>query len=236
MRQMIVDTETTGLSPEAGHRIIEIACMEMVNRRLTGNRFHEYINPEREVEAGALAVHGITNEFLYNQQKFKDIAQALLDYLKGTELIIHNAPFDTGFLDCEFKQWNGNFTSMAEHCEIFDTLAFARQKHPGQQNNLDALCRRYGVDNSSRKLHGALLDAELLAEVYLRMTGGQSHLFAEEGFDQTVSQNKARTRRIKQDHPPLVIIEATTEELILHQERLQAIKKQAGRCLWIEEH
>ena len=175
-RQIVLDTETTGLEPSQGHRIIEIGCVEMVNRRLTGRHFHQYINPQREVEAGAIEVHGITNEMLADKPVFADVAGPFLEFVKGAELVIHNAPFDVGFLDAELSQLGSDLPRINEICSVLDTLVMARQKHPGQRNSLDALCQRYDVDNSQRDLHGALLDAEILADVYLMMTGGQTNL------------------------------------------------------------
>ena len=176
MRQIVLDTETTGLEPSQGHRIIEVGCVEIVDRRLTGNHFHRYVRPERDIDEGAIEVHGITNEFLADKPLFAEIADELLEFLRGAELIIHNAPFDVGFLDAEFKRCRKSFRSITDDCKILDTLVMAREKHPGQKNNLDALCKRYEVDNSQRDLHGALLDAEILADVYLLMSGGQTAL------------------------------------------------------------
>lgn len=190
MRQIIVDTETTGLEPKQGHRIIEIGCVELIKRKFTGNNFHVYINPEREVEAGALKVHGITNTFLANKPKFAEIYDSLRVYLDGAELVIHNAPFDVGFLNHEFLLLNKKHPSIEKTCSIVDTLAMARKMHPGQRNSLDALCKRYQIDNSNRKLHGALLDAEILARLYLTMTGGQSTLF---DFDADAEKSATET-------------------------------------------
>src|SRR5215831_13657048 len=176
MRQIIVDTETTGLEPEQGHRVIEIGCVEVVNRRATGKTFHRYLCPDRQVDPGALQVHGITNEFLQNQPRFAEIGLELIEFIRDAELVIHNAPFDVAFLDAELKRWSGPCQRVGEICRVLDTLALARQMHPGQRNSLDALCKRYNVDNSHREFHGALLDARILAEVYLAMTGGQGAL------------------------------------------------------------
>ena len=178
MRQIVLDTETTGLEPGDGHRIIEIGCIELVDRELTGKHFHHYLNPERAVDEGAFRVHGLSNEFLKDKPLFVDISEELLAFIDEAELIIHNAPFDVGFLNAEFKRI-GSKKTIKDHCQIFDTLVYAREKHPGQRNNLDALCKRYDVDNTNRKYHGALLDAEILAAVYLAMTGGQRSLFTE---------------------------------------------------------
>ena len=176
MRQIVLDTETTGLETSQDHRIIEIGCVEMVNRKLTGRHYHQYINPQRKVDEGAMEVHGITDQFLEDKPVYAAISSDFLNFLDGAELVIHNAPFDVGFINHELKKLSGKHSALASRCKIIDTLALARQKHPGQKNNLDALCKRYGVDNSQRDLHGALLDAEILADVYLLMTGGQVNL------------------------------------------------------------
>jgi len=234
MRQIVLDTETTGLDPAQGHKIIEIGCVEMVNRRLTGNHLHVYINPQREVEAAALEVHGITNEFLADKPLFNDIARSFIDFVEGAELIIHNAPFDIGFLDHELAALKQDYKSMADYCSVLDSLVMARKKHPGQKNNLDALCKRYMVDNTQRELHGALLDAEILADVYLMMTGGQSSLSLgyEEGGNQ---QEETGIRKLSADRRPLKIIRATDEELAVHEARLQEIDKAAENgCLWLK--
>src|SRR5690606_38197574 len=173
MRQIVLDTETTGLEPEQGHRIIEIGCVEIVNRRLTGNHYHQYLQPDREIDAGAVEVHGITAEFLADKPRFTDVMHDFLAFVGGAELIIHNAPFDVGFINHELRLVDVNHASLDTFCSVVDTLQMARRLHPGQKNSLDALCKRYGIDNSQRSLHGALLDAEILADVYLTMTGGQ---------------------------------------------------------------
>lgn len=185
MRQIVLDTETTGLEVSQGHRIIEIGCIELVNRRVTGNHWHHYINPGREIDSGAFEVHGISTEFLQDKQRFAELAEEFRDYVAGAELVIHNAPFDIGFLNNELALLDPPLAALEETCSILDTLLLARQKHPGQKNNLDALCKRYGIDNSNRSLHGALLDARILADVYLAMTGGQTSLGleAEQGVD-----------------------------------------------------
>lgn len=211
-RKVFFDTETTGISPQAGHRIIEVGCVEMINRRLTGNNFHVYINPERDIDAGAQAVHGLSAEFLSDKPKFIDIIDDLMTYLKGCELVIHNAPFDTGFMDHEINLANKGFSAISNYCAIFDTLSFARRKHPGQKNNLDALCKRYGIDNSNRTLHGALLDAELLADLYCAMTREQVSLFAEKGAQkQSLGQKKSTIKRVKRNGK-IPVIKAEKEE------------------------
>jgi DNA polymerase III, epsilon subunit (EC 2.7.7.7) len=176
VRQVVLDTETTGLEPEQGHKIIEIGCVELVNRKLTGRHYHQYIKPMRDIDEGAMEVHGITNEMLEDKPVFAQVADEFLTFIGDAELVIHNAPFDVGFLDNELKLLNRGLALIADRCDILDTLVYARRKHPGQKNNLDALCKRYMVDNSQRDLHGALLDAEILADVYLLMTGGQTNL------------------------------------------------------------
>lgn len=233
-RQIILDTETTGLDPKEGHRIIEIGCVEMVSRRLTGNNFHFYLQPDREIDAEAIEVHGITNEFLVDKPRFKDIAAELIAYLKGAELIIHNAPFDIGFLNYELGQLTEPYQAITDYCTVADTLVMARQMYPGQRNSLDALCRRYEIDNGHRTLHGALLDAEILADVYLAMTGGQVslQLGGEVDDGRGSSSSGAAIRRIAAGIN-LPILCATTEELTAHNERLAAIQKSAGKCLWI---
>jgi DNA polymerase-3 subunit epsilon len=235
MRQIFLDTETTGLEYRQGHRIIEIAGVEMENRRLTGRHLHRYINPEREIDAGALAVHGITNEFLEDKPKFLQIAQELRDFLADAELIIHNAAFDIGFLDMEFARVD--FPPTREICaSVQDTLKMARELHPGKRNNLDALCERYQISNAHRTLHGALLDAELLAEVYLAMTRGQDSLIMEahdERQNVLLLDPQGGSRKIR---PPLIVRRATDEEQEAHQQTLNGIQKEnGGKCLWRPE-
>jgi len=229
MRQIVLDTETTGLEPEQGHRIIEIGCVELLERRLTGNNFHVYLQPDREIDAAAVEVHGITNEFLADKSRFADIANDLMDYLKGSELVIHNAPFDVGFLDAELARVDG-FGSIGAYCEVLDTLVMARRKHPGQRNSLDALCGRYEVDNSRRDKHGALLDAEILADVYLAMTGGQRTLSldADTGSERADGSDAAGIRRINREGLELVVVKAAQEELAAHENRLGSIEKACG--------
>lgn len=235
MRQIILDTETTGLDPAQGHRVIEVGCVELVNRKHTGRHLHIYLNPEREVEAGALAVHGITNEFLADKPLFASVAETFLEFVRGAELIIHNAPFDIGFLNHELGLLNKGHGLMTDHCSVLDTLAMARKKHPGQKNSLDALCKRYEVDNSQRELHGALKDAEILADVYLMMTGGQSALGL--GYDASSEEAAVSVEitRISSDRPPLRVIMASEEELAAHESRLKQIQKASGdKCLWLK--
>lgn len=230
-RQIVLDTETTGLNPQDGHRIIEIGCVEMVNRRLTGKSFHVYLNPERKIEQDAIAVHGISNEYLQDKPLFKEVAESFLTFVKDAELLIHNAPFDVSFLDHELAMLADCGQRMTDICTVFDTLAFARQKHPGQRNSLDALCKRYGVDNSHRDLHGALLDAQILADVYLLMTGGQFSLLDHGHDDKTESRVEHRTTQTR-NRPALKIVTCSADELAEHEQRLDAIAKEAGQCLW----
>lgn len=229
MRQIVLDTETTGIDPNDGHRIIEIGCVEVVERELTGRNYHVYINPEREVEAEAITVHGITNEFLKDKPKFAEIADEFFEFIKGAELVIHNAAFDIGFMDSEFARLKP-VRKTADHCGIVDTLAIARAKHPGQKNNLDALCKRYGVDNSNRDLHGALLDAEILADVYLLMTGGQTALSLDSGAGDDGSAGGLR--RISSERQPLAVVRASAEEAEAHDAFMAMMEKQAGGTVW----
>ncbi|MGI5309404.1 DNA polymerase III subunit epsilon [Rheinheimera sp. WS51] len=228
-RQLILDTETTGINPKDGHRIVEIGCVELINRRFTGNNYHVYINPERIIEAEVVAVHGLTNERLKDEPKFRDIAQGFYDYIKGAELVIHNAPFDVGFINHEFSLLRQPIPPLEQYCTVLDTLALARELHPGQKNNLDALCRRYDINNSHRTLHGALLDAEILADVYLMMTGGQVSLnLANEQDNQQQNESELRIKRKGR----LTVIQATAAELEAHQARLDLVQKKGGACLW----
>ena len=229
MRQIILDTETTGLDPNQGHRIIEVAAVEMVNRRLTGNHLHRYVNPDRDIDAGAMQVHGITPEFLQDKPRFADIAQEFVDFIQGAELIIHNAPFDVGFLNMELRLLE--MAPLPTWCDgVTDTLAMAKALRPGQRNNLDALCKHYGVDNTARTLHGALLDCELLAAVYLALTRGQESLsIGLEVRGAQADQTAARTR------PKPILVQATRDELAAHASLLEAITKESkGACLWAE--
>ena len=229
MRQIVLDTETTGIDPNDGHRIIEIGCVEVVERELTGRNYHVYINPEREVEAEAITVHGITNEFLTDKPKFAEIADEFFEFIKGAELVIHNAAFDVGFMDSEFARLKP-VRKTADHCGVVDTLAIARAKHPGQKNNLDALCKRYGVDNSNRDLHGALLDAEILADVYLLMTGSQTALSLDSGAGDDGSAGGLR--RISSERQPLAVVRASDEEAEAHEAFMAMMEKQAGGTVW----
>ena len=235
MRQVILDTETTGLEAERGHRIIEIGCVELVNRRVTGRRFHRYLNPERDIDEGAQAVHGISRAQLEHEPRFHEIAAELLAFCDGAELVIHNAAFDLGFLDAELKRLPGDFVPMQSRCRVLDTLTLARQLHPGQRNSLDALCKRYGVDNSQRELHGALLDASILADVYLAMTGGQGALAlgeeraARQSGATAAGEERVRTQRAVR----LPVPRASSDELAAHEAMLEKIARAAGgQCLF----
>lgn len=235
MRQIILDTETTGIDPKQGHRVIEIGCVEMVDRKLTGSHYHVYINPERTIETKAVEIHGITNEFLADKPIFNAIADEFLEFIHGAELVIHNAAFDVGFINHEFSLLGRDFPDVEECCGVLDTLAIARKKHPGQKNNLDALCKRYCIDNSSRTLHGALLDAEILAEVYLAMTGGQTALLLGNSDDVCDSEEGGSTiRRLPTSgRPTLRVIPVSDIESKNHQNKLEQIQKQSGNCLWL---
>jgi DNA polymerase-3 subunit epsilon len=235
LRQVVLDTETTGLEPNLGHRIIEIGCVEVVNRRATGRHFHEYLNPEREIDAGAAAVHGITLQQLAGKPRFADIAASFLEFVEGAELVIHNAPFDVGFLDRELARWasatGAEPLTIRAHCRVLDTLALAREMHPGQRNGLDALCKRYSIDNSHRQLHGALLDARILADVYLAMTGGQNSLALDEAVRASTGQvesvagvDAAMARRV---------IAASPDERAAHDEFMKLLNKAGGgKAIW----
>jgi DNA polymerase-3 subunit epsilon len=243
MRQIVLDTETTGLSTSQGHRIIEIGCIEMVNRRLTGREFHRFLNPERDIDDGAVAVHGISRAQLETEPYFRDIVDEFLDFIADSELIIHNADFDVGFLEYELELMQHPAPKLAEHCRVLDTLSLAREIHPGQRNSLDALCKRYEVDASKRDVHGALIDSELLARVYLAMTGGQSSLLLdeEEGDSRTaggpsgpmsVGPDSPRADGVATDtRVRTIVIEASPEELAAHDAMLEKIRKSAA-CVW----
>jgi DNA polymerase III subunit epsilon len=232
MRQVVLDTETTGLEPEQGHRVIEIGCVEMFNRRKTGRTFHRYLRPDREVDWGALQVHGITNEFLAQQPRFADVVEELVEFIGGAELIIHNAAFDVAFLDAELRRLPGPMRSVARLCNVLDTLPLARRIHPGQRNSLDALCKRYSVDNSRRELHGALLDAQILLDVYLAMTGGQTALVL--GEIQEVNTKVVYDFDISSIvRGALKVVRASAEELVAHDRTLATLDKvSGGKTIW----
>jgi len=233
MRQIVLDTETTGLDPKAGHRIIEIGCIELVNRRLTDRRWSTYLNPDRKIDAGASAVHGIIDEVLVDKPRFKDIVEDFIGFIRGGELIIHNAPFDLGFLNHELNLLGKKWGMIQDLCQVVDTLVLARSLHPGQKNNLDALCKRYRVDNSHRSLHGALLDAEILVEVYLAMTGGQVSLSLGGECAGQVGSNTTTPRRVLENRPRLLVPTPTPQEEDAHRGRLVVIDKASeGKCLW----
>lgn len=239
IRQVVLDTETTGIEPSKGHRIVEIGCVELIGRKLTGNTYHQYINPEMIVEEEVVRVHGLDNAFLDEKPVFAEIAPAFFDFIKGAELVIHNAPFDVGFIDHEFKRLKPGLPNVASICSVLDTLKLARQKHPGQKNNLDALCKRYGVDNSHREFHGALLDSQILAEVYLFMTGGQTTF--DLGMDTSSSQGGQSLGREEQqgiaisspaERKPLTVISASQDELKAHAEFVALLEKKSGKNFW----
>tara|TARA_R110002073_G_scaffold29956_1_gene93954 strand:- start:434 stop:1150 length:717 start_codon:yes stop_codon:yes gene_type:complete len=234
MRQVVLDTETTGLETSQGHRIIEIGGVELENRRLTGRTYHQYIRPEREIDAGAQEVHGITLDFLADKPVFAEIADDFLQFIDGAELVIHNASFDVGFIDHEFGMLNTGLGKVADHCRILDSLALARNKHPGQKNSLDALCKRYEIDNSGRDLHGALLDAELLAHVYLVMTGGQVNLGLSNnsGNDDNGFEGLVSHRPIERQGLNFVLTEVSEEEMSSHQAYINKLKEEAGEVVW----
>lgn len=230
MRQIILDTETTGFEPLNGDRIIEIGAVEMVKRRLTDNNYHQYIYPEREVPPEAIEVHGITDEFLADKPLFSAIADDFMEYVAGAELIIHNAPFDVGFINHELSMLpNNKWGKIEDHCKITDSLKLARKAYPGQRNSLDALCKRLYIDNSNRTLHGALLDSEILADVYLAMTGGQTDLMLAADDGNAQAENGIQAGSIRKDRPALRILKASNEELGLHQKKLAEIAKKSGQ-------
>ncbi|KTD20643.1 DNA polymerase III subunit epsilon [Legionella londiniensis] len=233
MRQIVLDTETTGIGFENGHRVIEIGCVEMIDRKITNRHFHVYLNPERAVDEGAFRVHGISTEFLQDKPFFKDILSDFLEFVDDAELIIHNAPFDVGFLNAELRLANWP-KPIQKHCRIFDTLEYARKKHPGQRNSLDALCKRYDIDNSNRQLHGALLDAEILAWVYLAMTGGQASLFVEEQSTAIIVEKNQKQDFVALNSATPVIF-ANEEELARHHEFIEFMIQDSGINLWEEK-
>lgn len=234
MRQIILDTETTGLEPQQGHRVIEIGCVELINRRPTGQHFHSYLQPDREIDEGAAAVHGITSAFLQDKPRFADVADEFLAFIRGAELIIHNAPFDMGFLEAELALLGRNDPPLEALCHVVDSLVMARQMHPGQRNSLDALCKRYEINNEHRELHGALLDAQLLAEVYLAMTGGQTSFLPEvsgELISQTGPKERELSKRFPGERPSLRVIHANDNERLRHEEVLDELSRDQD-CLW----
>ena len=239
MRQIVLDTETTGLSPTQGHRIIEIGCLEMVNRRLTGREFHRFLNPDRDIDEGAVAVHGISRAQLETEPRFHEIVDEFLDFVKNAELVIHNADFDVGFLDHELSLMKHARPKISDHCQVLDTLSLARKIHPGQRNSLDALCKRYAIDASKRDVHGALIDSELLARVYLAMTGGQSSLLLDEESDKSARGRPTRrgTGRSRGQRPAdganytLTVVQATAEEAAAHEAMLEKMRE-SGACVW----
>lgn len=233
MRQVVLDTETTGLEPERGHRVIEVGAVEIVDRRLTGNRLQLYIDPQRDIDDAAFEIHGLDAGFLADKPQFAEVADEFLGFIKDADLIIHNAPFDISFIDYELSLLQGSGkTAIGDLCTVTDSLALARRKHPGQKNSLDALCRRYGVDNSARELHGALLDAEILADVYLAMTGGQLSLFGEED-GKRADADADEMLRLPEDRPPILVLRATAEELTAHEAYLDDLDKAADEgALW----
>ncbi|GJM12407.1 MAG: DNA polymerase III subunit epsilon [Pseudohongiella sp.] len=234
MRQVVLDTETTGLDPSQGHRVIEIGCVEIDNRKLTGKHFHCYLNPDREIDAGALEVHGLSSQFLADKPRFHQVESEFLEFIDGSELVIHNAPFDVGFLDHELRATKTKAQSIASYCSVLDSLLLAREKHPGQRNNLDALCKRYGVDNTQRQLHGALLDAEILADVYLVMTSGQSSLLLAED-EKEGSTRRAKSKKSHKEREKIAVIRAASDEIEAHRQRLSDIAESSEQgCLWLE--
>ncbi|WP_370695320.1 DNA polymerase III subunit epsilon [Pseudomonas sp. FP453] len=242
MRSVVLDTETTGMPVTDGHRIIEIGCVELMGRRLTGRHFHVYLQPDRDSDEGAIGVHGITDEFLKGKPRFAEVADEFFEFINGAQLIIHNAAFDVGFINNEFALMGAtDRADISKHCSILDTLMMARERHPGQRNSLDALCKRYGVDNSGRELHGALLDSEILADVYLTMTGGQTSLSLAgnasdgSGSAEGSGNRPSEIRRLSADRKPITIIRASEQDLLEHAQRLEAIAKSAGApALWTQ--
>lgn len=236
-RQVVLDTETTGMNQDIGphyqgHKIIEIGCVEVINRRLTGRHFHVYLQPDRPVDPEAIEVHGITDEFLRDKPRFADVAEEFIAFIHGAELVIHNAPFDIGFMDMEFRQWRPQQPLTESFCSITDTLVMARRLFPGKRNNLDVLCERYFIDNSSRSLHGALLDAEILADVYLAMTGGQTSLNLVSTTSEQGGDGQGGIRRLSASRPALTVLAANAAEIQAHEQRLDLVAQKGGSCLW----
>jgi DNA polymerase-3 subunit epsilon len=225
MRQVVLDTETTGLEIEEGHRVLELGCVELIDRKITRRHFHHYINPQREIDDGALEVHGISRDFLDDKPLFADISEQFLDFVRGAELVIHNAAFDVAFLNVELARVAGNPGPITDYCTVIDSLELARRKHPGQKNSLDALCKRYSVDNSQRELHGALLDAEILADVYLLLTGGQVALVLAD--DNSSAGGGTEIRRLDASRPRLKVVRATEHELLRHARKIDQLDKAA---------
>ena len=235
MRQVVLDTETTGLEPEQGHRVIEIGCVELINRRKTGRKFHRYLRPDRLIDRAAQHVHGITDEFLATQPKFAEVVDELIEFLRGAELVIHNAAFDIAFLDAELQRLPGAKRKMTDLCTVIDTLPLARQMHPGQRNSLDALCKRYDIDNSHRELHGALLDAQILLDVYLAMTGGQTALILGEVAEINVNVSHEPTAAAR-PRGVLRVVRASDDEVAAHERILAVIDKlSGGKTVWRKE-
>jgi len=235
-RQIVLDTETTGMNQIGahyeGHKIIEIGAVEVINRRLTGNNFHVYLKPDRLVDPEAFGVHGIADEFLLDKPLFSDVADEFIDYIRGAELVIHNASFDIGFMDYEFSKLNRGIPKTDTFCKVTDSLAMARKMFPGKRNSLDALCSRYEIDNSKRTLHGALLDAQIVADVFLMMTGGQTAMaFSVEGENQQ-AQGEATIQRVVRRANSLRVVLASDEEVMAHESRLDLVQKKGGSCLW----
>jgi len=227
-RQIVLDTETTGIDPRQGHRIVEIGCVEMINRRLTGRHYHQYICPDRRVDPEAVAVHGITDEFLMDKPRFGEIVDAFIDFVDGAELVIHNAPFDVGFLDAELSWLRPARPAITTHCGVLDTLKMARDMFPGQRASLDALCKRYAIDNSHRTLHGALLDSEILADVYLYMTGGQTDLMLAEELEKSGDNEQQAISIDPELAAKLVVQRADAQEIAAHEEYLNMVDDQSG--------
>ncbi|MGK0249988.1 MAG: DNA polymerase-3 subunit epsilon [Oleispira sp.] len=232
MRQVVLDTETTGIGAEKGHRIIEIGCVELIDRKLTGRHYHQYVNPQRPSDEEAIGVHGITNEFLADKPLFGQVAHAFSEFIDGAELVIHNAPFDVGFMDAEFRRLDMPMTNT--FCSVLDTLVMARDMRPGQRNSLDALCKSYGIDNSHRELHGALLDAEILSDVYLMMTGGQTDLlFSAESSENVTELARSKLKQLANvNAQTLSVVRATTDEMLCHNEIMDILDKKSDGAIW----
>jgi len=233
IRQVVLDTETTGIDPREGHRMIEIGCIEMHKRRVTANDYHQYLQPDRNIDDEAQAVHGITPEFLADKPRFSEVVDQFMEYVQGAELIIHNAPFDVGFINNELKLTKSKWGRLEDHCTILDTLVMARDKYPGQRNSLDALCKRLSVNNEHRELHGALLDSQILADVYLAMTGGQKNLMLGSEDASGNNEHSSAIKRLEKGRTFKIIV-ADKEERVAHQKTLTDISDSAGRCLWNE--